>query len=682
MIFYAITVFLSAFLLFQVQPLIAKMILPWFGGSSSVWNTCMLFFQVTLLAGYLYAHWVHEKLTPRGQAILHSMVLALSLFVLPIIPDASWKPLAGESPAWRILGLLTATVGLPYFLLSTTSPLIQTWYARTHEGATPYRLFALSNFASLVGLLAYPVLVEPNLATRNQALVWSGLFAVFAVFCGVTAWRSLGGEKAVRAAMTAGHENGEPPGLWRSLFWLLLAACPSALLLSTTTFLTQDVAAVPFLWVLPLAVYLSTFILAFEFPRLYNRSVFMPWLIPALGMIARFLWPQNIPLPVPAVIAICCLALFVFAMFCHGELASRKPAPRHLTKFYLMLSLGGALGGLFVALVAPAAFRWNYEFPLGLMLCASLAAVVILLEYWRPLRPAHKALTAVALAGGLAGYGGVLARAVELTLRDYHVVKRNFYSQIRVRDADYEDGYGPRRMLVHGVINHGEQLLSPEYRLMPISYFCPDSGVGQVMSRHAVNRPRRIGILGLGCGNLLAYGRPGDVIRVYEINPQVVEVAREEFTFLRDTPARVETVLGDGRLELEHDPPQNFDILVMDAFSGDSVPVHLITREAIHSYRNHLRRDGVLVVNVTNKYLNMLPVMASAATDLGLVAYHFSFIPDPEDTLCNSVDWVVMIDPAAAPSLPGWIRGGVPLQRPPGFRTWTDDFSNLLRILR
>lgn len=682
MIFYAITVFLSAFLLFQVQPLIAKMILPWFGGSSSVWNTCMLFFQVTLLAGYLYAHWVHEKLTPRRQAALHSALLAGSLFVLPVIPDASWKPLAGEAPAWRILGLLTATVGLPYFLLSTTSPLIQTWYARTHEGATPYRLFALSNFASLLGLLAYPVLVEPNLATRNQALAWSGLFAVFAVFCGVTAWRSLGSGQASLAAITASHGNGEPPGVWRSLFWLLLAACPSALLLSTTTFLTQDVAAVPFLWVMPLAVYLFTFILAFEFPRFYNRSVFMPWLIPALGMIARFLWPQSVPLPVPAVIGICCLALFVFAMFCHGELASRKPAPRHLTKFYLMLSLGGALGGLFVALVAPAAFQWNYEFPIGLMLCALLAAVVIVLEYWRPLRKPYKALASVALAGGLAGYGGVLARAVALTLRDYHLVKRNFYSQIRVRDADYDDGYGPRRLLVHGVINHGEQLLSPEYRLMPISYFCPDSGVGQVMSRHAIHRPRRIGILGLGCGNLLAYGRPGDVIRVYEINPQVVEVAREEFTFLRDTPARVETVLGDGRLELEHDPPQNFDILVMDAFSGDSVPVHLITREAIRSYRNHLRQDGVLVVNVTNKYLNMLPVMASAATELGLVAYHFSFVPDPEDTLCNSVDWVVMVDPAAMPSLPGWLRGGVLLERPPGFRTWTDDFSNLLRILR
>jgi len=684
MIFYAASVFLSAFLLFQIQPLIAKMILPWFGGSSSVWSTCMLFFQVALLAGYLYAHWLHEKLAPRQQAVVHSALLGVSLLLLPVIPDPAWKPLAGENPSWRILGLLAATVGLPYFLLSTTSPLIQTWYARTHEGATPYRLFALSNLASLFGLLAYPVLVEPNLATRNQALVWSAAFAVFVAFCAATAWRSIRGSAHApldKAVPNANH-NHSRPGWFDRLFWLLLAACPSALLLSITTYLTQDVAAVPFLWVLPLALYLLTFILAFEFPRFYSRSFFLPWLIPPLGMMARFLWPTSVELPVPVIIAISCLSLFLFAMFCHGELASRKPAPRYLTTFYLMLSTGGALGGLFVALVAPNLFRWTYEFPIALTLCAVLALVVAFLEYRPLLRTvAGKALAAL-IASGFVVYAGVLVAGVRLALRDYHLVERNFYSQIRIRDVDYEDGYGPRRVLVHGIINHGEQILAPEYRLMPISYFCPDSGIGQVMQHHRAGQPRRIGILGLGCGNLLAYGRPTDLIRIYEINPLVVEAARKEFYFLRETPAKVEHVLGDGRLSLEYDPPQNFDILVMDAFSGDSVPVHLITREAIQLYRKHLRPDGLLAVNITNKYLDMRPVIAAAASDLGLTAYYHSYVPDPGDTLCNTVEWIIVSNPSAMPAPPPGVTSGDRLAPVSGFRTWTDDFSNLLRILR
>mgnify|MGYP000014694128 CR=1 FL=1 len=682
MIFYAATVFLSAFLLFQIQPLIAKMILPWFGGSSSVWSTCMLFFQTALLGGYLYAHWLHEKLSPLRQAIVHSSLLGVSLLLLPIIPDPAWKPLAGENPSWRILGLLAATVGLPYFLLATTSPLIQSWYARTHEGATPYRLFALSNFASLAGLLAYPVLVEPNLATRSQALAWSGAFALFVAFCATTAWRSTRGTFVTPSASWQNGNNYSRPAMFQKVLWLLLAACPSALLLSTTTYLTQDVAAVPFLWVLPLSIYLLTFILAFEFPRLYNRSFFLPWLIPPLGMMARFLWPTHVELSVPVIIGVACASLFLFAMFCHGELAARKPNPRYLTTFYLMLSTGGALGGLFVALVAPNLFRWDYEFPIGLMLCATLAVAVTFLEYPSYLRTRAGKLLAGFLVLGLLGYGGTLVAGIRLALRDYHVVERNFYSQIRIRDADYGDGYGTRRVLVHGVINHGEQLLAPEHRMMPISYFCPETAVGQVMRHHAAGRPRRIGILGLGCGNLLAYGRPADVIRIYEINPLVVDAARDHFYFLRQTPAQVEHVLGDGRLALEYDPPQNFDILVMDAFSGDSVPVHLITREAIRLYRKHLRQDGVLAVNITNKYLDMKPVLAGAAADLGLEGYYHYFVPDPEETLCNSVEWVIIWDPSSGAQPPRNLGEEQRLARVPGFRTWTDDFSNLLRIVR
>jgi SAM-dependent methyltransferase len=686
MLLYALTISLSAFLLFEVQPIIAKTILPWFGGSSAVWSTCMLFFQVVLLLGYAYAHWLHSRLAARTQAMVHISVLAVSLAALPIIPNASWKSTGIGHPSLTILALLAVTVGLPYFLLSSTSPLLQAWYARSHKGGMPYRLFALSNLASMTALLSYPFLVEPNLPSGMQAMIWSGGFVCFAALCGATAWRTsaqsalpeaggIGGEE------DAGQTNDGPPTLALRFLWLGLAASASVLLLAVTTHLTQDVAAIPFLWIVPLSVYLFSFIVCFEAPRLYRRVVFVPLLIAALGFMAYRLWPEHIGMPPRLVIGLLALALFVCCMVCHGELARLKPHPRYLTGFYVTVSLGGAVGGLFVGLVAPNLFHAYYEFPIGLALCALVASMVFTRELrsvsiWR--KRAGMAALALLLGGYLVFLRGIMHQMVA----DYRVVERNFYGQLRTEDeGDPRIDDDACRKLIHGVVNHGEQMRREQYRRMPVTYFCAQSGIGRAM--HAQEGPpRRIGILGLGCGTLAAYGRAGDTLRIYEINPLVLDIARTEFTYLKDTPAKVEVALGDGRLLLELEPDQHFDMLVMDAFSGDSVPVHLITREAFRTYFRHLKPNGILAVNISNTYLNLEPVMERAANAFGKVALAYHFTADEDDAFCFSCSWALIMDGAAASAHPELQKDAKVLRPGRPFRIWTDDFSNMFSILK
>jgi SAM-dependent methyltransferase len=688
MIFYAFAIFLSAFLLFQVQPIIAKVILPWFGGSAAVWSTCMLFFQVVLLLGYVYAHWLYHRVRGRGQAWLHCALLAASLIALPILPDPRWRTAAAGDPSWRILALLALTIGLPYFLLSSTSPLLQAWYARTHKRAMPYRLFALSNLASMLALLSYPVLVEPNLTVRTQAGIWSVGYGAFAVLCAAVAWRStrrgardLGGAGDLVAGLDADPRTQTPaPRFGDRIFWTAFAACASILLLSVTTHLTQDVAAIPFLWILPLSTYLLTFILCFEAPRAYRREIFLPLLVLAIAFLAYELYPFKTSLDIRPLITLLTLSLFVCCMVCHGEVVRRRPAPQHLTSFYVSISLGGALGGIFVGLAAPRLFDGYYEFHLGLALCAALAAITM----WKAASRFTARPKLLARIGLAAAFGAYLV-ALGLVLRDsvtpYRYISRNFYAQLRVRDdGDPKTDRDARRKLIHGTINHGQQMLRAEYRRLPVSYFCPQSGIGRAMSA-LEGGPRRIGILGLGCGTLAAYGRPGDTIRIYEINPQVIQIARSQFSYLNDTPARLEMALGDARLVLESEPSQQFDVLVMDAFSGDSVPVHLITREAFRNYFRHLKPDGIVAVNVSNRYLNLQPVMAAAAAEFGKVALLYEYYADEEDFLCFDCTWVLIMDSKTAAAHPALAKEGEILKPRPGFRVWTDDFSNLFGIL-
>ena len=642
----------------------------------------MLFFQVALLGGYLHAHWLHERLAARKQAFVHIAALAVSLATLPILPNPVWKAAGVGHPSLRILALLSLTVGLPYFLLSSTSPLLQAWYARSHRGGLPYRLFALSNFASMMALLSYPLLVEPHLPSRAQGLAWSTAYVCFAALCGITAWRT-----STRQALpgTAGGESeaeGGPRPSWTvRLLWLGLAASASVLLLAVTTHLTQDVAAIPFLWILPLSAYLLSFIVCFEAPRAYLRIVFLPLLAAALAFMAYRLWPFHERMDMRSLIVAFGAALFVCCMVCHGELVRLKPHPRYLTGFYVTVSLGGAFGGLFVGLVAPNVFHAYSEFPIGLALCAALVFLVLARDLsrfsavWRWL--GSGALTAV-LCGYLWGVGIVMNDMVE----GYRLVARNFYGQLRVEDeGDPDTSEEACRKLIHGVVNHGEQFRREAYRRLPVTYFCPQSGIGRAM-RALEGAPRRIGILGLGCGTLAAYGRAGDTLRIYEINPLVLEIAQRDFTYLRDTPARVEVAMGDGRLLLESEPSQQFDVLVMDAFSGDSVPVHLITREAFQTYFRHLKPSGILAVNITNSYLDLQPVMERAANAFGKVALAYRFVPDDSDFLCFSSSWALILDPAVLAVHPELQADAKRLAKIRNFPIWTDDYSNLLGILR
>jgi SAM-dependent methyltransferase len=668
MILYAAAIFLGAFLLFLVQPIVAKQILPWFGGSAAVWATCMVFFQMSLLIGYAYADVTTRKLTPKRQVILHVTLLALSLLVLPITPDAAWKPLGDENPSLRILGLLGLTIGLPYIMLAATSPLLQAWFARRFHHAIPYRLFALSNLASLLALLSYPVLIEPWVSTLTQSITWSVLYGCFALLCGAAAFASASAPaRAIQPAPTA-EATTVAPGAMQQVTWLSLAAMASFLLLAVTNHICQNVASLPFLWILPLSLYLVTFILCFDHPRWYRRNVF---LIAAAVLLPLMAWYSD-SLQLKVVIPMYLAGLFVCCMFCHGELALIKPAPRYLTTYYLMIALGGAIGGLMVGLVAPYLFTGYFELAIGLVACTVLLAS-------RTARMAWWTMLASAAVIGTTTWGA--ARAIDYQLSNNRMMLRNFYSVLRVRDLERPV---PFRTMVHGGINHGGQLLDPESQQEPSSYFGPTSGFGRLFAS-LPEGPRKVGVIGLGAGAIAAYARAGDTFRFYEINPQVVALATHEFTFLTQTPAAIQIVLGDGRLSLEREPSQQFDVIAMDAFSGDSIPMHLLTREAMAIYMRHLKPGGVLAFQATNRFVNIAPVVAALTAELGLTAVLIGDSPQEPD---GSKYGMMSTEQILATSNLGLLQAekirdvAQVLTPPPNFRTWTDDFNNLVRVLK
>jgi len=667
MILYATAIFLGAFLLFLVQPIIAKQILPWFGGSAAVWATCMVFFQMVLLVGYAYADFTTRRLTPKRQAILHVTLLVLSLLVLPITPDVAWKPQGEENPSWRILGLLTLTIGLPYFILSTTSPLLQAWFARRFH-IVPYRLFALSNLASLLALLAYPVAVEPWVTTYIQSIAWSVCYALFVALCAYAAISSARAETLAAAAPVAETVAEPPPRPLRQLTWLMLAAMASFLLLAFTNHIGQNVASLPFLWILPLSLYLATFILCFDHPRWYRRNVFLLLAAVLLPLMAWYSDSLNLKMVVPMYLA----GLFVCCMFCHGELTLLKPAPRYLTRYYLMISLGGAIGGLLVGLVAPYVLTGYFELAIGLIACA-------LLLLYRTFRMAWWAMLVSAGVVGATAYGA--GKAVDYQIANSRIMMRNFYSVLKTRETEEPT---PFRSLVHGGIMHGGQLMSPQYRLRPSSYFGTSSGYGRMFAS-LPDTPRKVGVIGLGAGSIIAYARKGDTFRFYEINPQVVDVANREFTFMQDTPAKIEVVLGDGRLSLEREPSQQFDVLAMDAFSGDSIPMHLLTRQAMEIYLRHLKPGGVLAFQATNRFINIAPIVASLAAEFGLAAVLVTDFPENEEGpnyWTASTDQVLVTTNRKLLEADPIRNVATEIPVPPGFRVWTDDFNNLLRVLK
>lgn len=665
---YAITIFLSSFLLFLVQPLIARLILPWFGGTAAVWTTCMLFFQCVLLAGYAYAHAATAKLSPREQAILHTMLLAAAAATLPILPDASWKPEGGGEPISRILLLLAATVGLPYLLVSSTSPLVQAWFSRARPGANPYRLFAVSNFASLLALIGYPLLVEPNLSNGQQIYGWSWMFAAFAVLCASLAWLASTAKPVVAGAALDDADAPRPERKDVAL-WLALSAGGSVMLLSVTNHITQNIAAIPLLWLAPLTLYLFTFILCFEGSGYRQKW----WWVAVLASFAGMAWllvDPNHQFDLYLQLGTFLTGLFVTCMFCHGELYRLRPSNRHLTAFYLWISVGGALGGLFVAVIAPLAFKAYYELGIGLVACALLAAIV------------YRGLNRVALAASLATLMGVTGAVCYdgFKFQDYvRLSVRNFYGVLRVKEYGTPGEPDHLRRLLHGTIMHGEQYLTGAARRDLTSYYQVTSGVGKAITAKQAAGPVRVGVIGLGTGTLAGYGRKGDVIRFYDINPAVVAIARNEFGYLGESEATIEIALGDARLTLEREAPEKFDVLAVDAFSSDSIPVHLITKEALGVYLRHVKPDGIVAFHVSNRFLNLGPVVGQIAKASG--AFAVNVYEKGEEDKTQS-DWVLVSREQKALEVRLIKDASEPVEEQPGWRLWTDDYNNLVQVLK
>jgi hypothetical protein len=671
---YAATIFLSAFLLFLVQPIIAKQILPWFGGSAAVWTTCLVFFQSALLAGYAYADATH-RLGLKRQTWLHIGLLLASLVTLPILASEAWKPAGNEDPIGRILLLLAATIGLPYFLLATTTPLLQSWYWRRFQSAVPYRLFALSNFASLLALLGFPVLFEPWLTLPQLGWTWSAVYALFVGACAATGWLSLraaernaGTARAV-AAPAAAAPVAAPPTATTQLLWLLLSAMGSVMLLATTNHVTQNIASVPFLWVVPLSLYLSTFILCFDHPRWYLRPLFVALLLLVVPAMAWKIPSLDLKVAVPLFFA----GLFVACMFCHGELARLKPDPAYLTRFYLMMSLGGAAGSVLVAIVAPLLLAGYFELNIALVLLALLAAVRLRGRWlW----------VALASVGATAYFAWVGARDYGADVR---VMERDFYGVVRTRDRTVDDV--TYRAMLHGGIIHGGQLQGAQYKNVASDYFGPGSGYGRLFA--ALNElkpgPRKVGIIGLGAGVVGAYGRAGDDMVFYEISPKVVDIQARDFGFLRDTPAQTAVILGDGRLSLEREAPRGYDVLGIDAFSGDSIPMHLVTREAMQLYLKHLAPDGTIVFQATNRYIEIMPVIQRHAQELGLHAVLVSDSPakaDGADYWLSATDQILVTRNEALLRHPRVAEAATAIADRPELPTFTDAHHNLARILK
>jgi hypothetical protein len=717
----AAAVFLSAALLFWVEPLATKLCLPLLGGGPSVWNTSLVFFQGMLLGGYLYAHATSRLLSPRPQALLHVGLLAAAFLALPVAIRTDDVPPAGGSPVLWMFGWLLLRVGAPFLLLAATAPLLQHWLARSAaRGADdPYPLYAASNAGSLLGLLAFPTLLEPRLTLAQQSVTWSAGYAAAALLIAAAALAALAqapGRTAMRLARS--RSTGSPAPLGRRLRWMLLAFAPSSLLLGVTTQLTTDVAAVPLLWVVPLALYLLSFVLTFHRPALPPGLAL--WLQPLLlvPLAFSFLWPVSTVLA-PALF-FHLAAFFVTALVCHGELARTRPPAAQLTGYFLTIAFGGVLGGMLNALVAPALFRDLVEYPalialaaalrppapagsgaawldLGwpLLLLAIMAAPPFLFhEAYGGL--AESALVYAVLPVALIVYSfrrrpirfalGLAAILVVIALDPpSHPVllrQRNFFGVLEV--ATNKDP--PMHLLYHGTTEHGKQRLEPELRLVPQSYYAAEGPLGDVFAAlRARNAPLSVGAIGLGAGEVACYGRASEIWTFYEIDPAVIAIAgdRRYFTYLADCPPRSHIVIGDGRLSIARADAASFDLIVLDAFSSDAIPVHLLTRQAFALYREKLRPRGLIAVNITNRYLDLRPVLGNLAAASGLAASSREDPgEDPDDEASrNGSQWVVLASRSADLGAIADNENWRPLPGDPSVGLWTDDYSNLLATL-
>jgi hypothetical protein len=674
MILFVLSIFLSAFLLFQIQPMIGKFILPWFGGTPAVWSTAMLFFQVMLTGGYAYAYWLVKQ---KKQGRIHLALLGITFALLsalglvwssPITPSADMRPADVSFPVFHILFLLLVSVGLPYFALAANGPLMQAWFSRAFPEKSYARLYALSNVGSLLGLLAYPVLVEPSLTLRGQGWAWTSGFILFAIVAGVLSYRART-ENGSTIATTS-----ERPSTSLRVLWIILSGTASLFLLSVTNQISQEVAVIPFLWIVPLSVYLISFILAFSDSRWYDRRVYaLLFSLASLAMLWVLLRAGTLNVLVQ--IAVYNILFFLACMICHGELYRLRPDAGHLTSFYLMVSVGGAFGGLFVNLIAPFIFTGYWEFYL-----AWLLTIVLLIVMLFSFISDHVDFQARSMS--LAFLIGVVLLAFGLDpYQNAMFAERNFYGVIRVRE------FSPNALaMIHGATVHGVQFLDERSR--PTTYYIEDSGVGLVLLNHPKRGNLKVGVLGLGTGTVATYGTAGDTYRFYEINPVVVRLAEGEdgyFTFLQDSLADITVVEGDARISLEQElaagENQNFDVLVLDTFSSDSIPVHLVTREALALYLQHLAPDGVIAAHISNRHLDLQPVFWQLAQEYHLHIVRISALAVEEGDFPS--EWLLLTSNESILELPQIQSSAVDyLDYSTSVRLWTDDYSNLFQILK
>lgn len=684
---YAFTSFWGAYLLFQLEPLIGKFILPWFGGSPAVWITCMLFFQVFLLGGYAYAHLNLNCFPARRQGVFHALLLFIALLTLPVTPDYSFKPVNSEQPTLDILLLLLSSVGLPYFVLSTTSPLLQAWMVRINPYRSPYTLYALSNFGSLLALLSYPFLFEPHFRLGEQTLGWSAGFVVYVALCAGIAldFRRLAKTAAIVAKPIAIDDETRisdrlhPAILW--LFWLALPAATSTLLLATTNQLCQDVASVPFLWVVPLSLYVMSFIFCFARQDWYQRQIFIPALfLTAIALVGVLYGGGRFTLE--AQVLIYSLGLFFCCMTCHGELYRLRPQPSGLTVYYLAISAGGAFGGVFVALLAPLAFPLYFEFHISLFACCLWTLCAVAVDSHLSDDKRNKPLIWL-LAGGVLIWLGVnLANQAFQAASEKTLVSRNFYGVLRVEDRSPDNPALAKRVLRHGAIDHGFQFLAAEKQQLPTAYYGNDSGVGLTLTHFYREHGRRIGVIGLGTGTLLSYGKPDDYFRIYDINPTVAKLAQTYFTYLKNTAAGYDIVVADARLALEREAPQAFDLLILDAFSGDAIPMHLLTEQALQLYLRHLRPDGVLAIHITNHYLDLRPLVSGMAMRAGYQYLLVQSQASTDDLGRYRADWALLSKNREFLQQPILQKAKSASATPAKAIVWTDEFSNMFRLLK
>jgi SAM-dependent methyltransferase len=661
---YGLTIFLSAFLLFVVEPMAAKQLLPTLGGSSAVWTTCLVFFSVMLLLGYLYAHWISTNFKPVRQAIIHIVLLTAALMTLGV--HVRPGPTAvSYHPAVTVFRVLVTVIGLPYLALSATTPLLTAWYAGSFGSDSPYRLFALSNLASLLALGSYPLLIEPGLTMRQQTGLWSGGFLLFAVLCGAIAWQ---GRRRVASpipeeAALSGHP--EP-------FWFLLALGGGMMLTAVTSHMSANLAAIPLLWLPPLALYLLTFILAFQGAWLPVRQSMLRFVLVAVASMAYMLRDIRTQLPIAVSVPLFLVALFIVCFFLHGELYARRPATAGMTRFYLVAAAGGAAGTLLVGVIAPLVLRANYDLACTLVVVALIALAATWHDGW-----GLRMLWVVGVTAAIV----VLSTQIRQYDDDAVALMRNFYGTLRVRESHLPPQSDTDRQLLNGTIEHGAEWFAPQFLGQPLTYYATNSGLGLAMRLCCGAGPKRVGVIGLGTGTVAAYGNAGDVIRFYEINPPVERLARHWFTFLHDSPAKIDVVLGDARLSLASEPPQNFNVIVVDAFSGDAIPVHLLTREALALYRRHLRPDGIIVLHVSNQYIDLEPVVAGIAGDAGLRTVSVHSHAD-EQTGLYYADWILVTANQSFLHQPEVVNNGfsTPLQE--GVRVWTDNYSSVFPLLK